>query len=502
MINYETYCKIRLLQDQHLNLAQIAKAVGLDERTVAHWIKAKKYQPRKQPDRASKLDPFKPQIQQLLAQHAYSGTQILRMLRESGYQGGKSILNGYLLKIRPKPKTAYLTLNFESGECAQVDWGEFGSVQVGHTKRRLSFFVMVLCHSRMLYVRFTVGQAMEHFLDCHQKAFEFFGGVPKRIMVDNLKCAVLRRVVGNVPVLNPRYREFADHYGFKISPCNVAKGNEKGRVENAVGYIKKNLLNGLSIHDFSIMEPTASEWMSQVANVRIHGRTRQRPVDLFEQEKKTLQPLPLLPADTGVSHSVRANSCFRVILDTNRYSVPSEFASTRLKMVAYADELYFYHNMRLITRHPRSYDRDQDYENPDHVRTLLQQRGRARHQKLLAQFLRLCPEADAYHKGLEQRHLNIPHHIRQVMALLEIYGESATSRAIRDCVEMSVFSSSYVCNLLEQRARKVPEPTALHLTRREDLLDLEIPQPNLDIYETPEKGSDDEEGEANAATPA
>ena len=106
---------------------------------------------------------------------------------------------------------------------------------------------MVLCYSRMMYVEFTVSQTMEHFLACHQHAFEFFGGIPHKVMVDNLKSAVLKRALGEAPVFNPKYLDFAAHNGFTITPCNVGKGNEKGRVENGVGYVKKNFLAGLAI---------------------------------------------------------------------------------------------------------------------------------------------------------------------------------------------------------------------------------------------------------------
>ena len=324
---------------------------------------------------------------------------------------------------------------------------------------------MVLCYSRMLYVEFTLGQAMEHFLSCHQRAFEFFGAVPKRIMVDNLKCAVLRRMVGQAPVFNPRYRDFAHHYGFKITACNVGKGNEKGRVENAVGYIKKNFLQGLDIHDFAALVPVARQWMDEVANVRVHGTTRKQPLELFKKEKPALKPLPLMPPDTGVQHAVRSNSCFRVIFDTNRYSVPWKLASTRLDMRAYAEELYFYREHRLVARHARSYGRHQDFEQPDHVHELLQQRGRARAQQLVKRFLQLSPKAGRYYHELEQRNLNARHHVRAIVALSEIYGQEKTARALEDCLEFSVFSSAYVANVLEQRERKPPQAGALHLTR-------------------------------------
>jgi transposase len=148
-------------------------------------------------------------------------------------------------QVRPPRTPAFLTLSFAPGECAQVDWGSWGTVAVGETRRRLSLFVMVLCYSRLLYVEFTLSQTMEQFLACHQNAFAFFGNrVPEKIMVDNLKSAVLRRITGAAPVLNPRYLDFAQHCGFRIVACNKGKGNEKGRVESGVGYVKKPPVSG------------------------------------------------------------------------------------------------------------------------------------------------------------------------------------------------------------------------------------------------------------------
>ena len=184
-------------------------------------------------------------------------------------------------KVRPARRQAFLKLSFAPGEAAQLDWGEYGTISVGSTRRRLSFFVMVLCHSRLMYVEFTVSQTMEHFLAAHEHAFAAFQGCPGRLMIDNLKSAVLRRVVGEAPMFNPRYVDFARHWGFGISACNVAKGNEKGRFENGVGYVKKNFLNGLDLLDFSAVNPAAALWLESIAHVRIHGETHQRPCLLY-----------------------------------------------------------------------------------------------------------------------------------------------------------------------------------------------------------------------------
>jgi transposase len=197
----------------------------------------------------------------------------IALLREEGYRGGITILRDYIRRIRPPKQPVYLKLHFAPGECAQVDWGAQGTVAVGNTSRRLSFFVMVLAFSRQIFVEFTVSQTMEHFLSCHEHAFAAFGGVPSKIMVDNLKSAVLQRLAGSAPVFNPRYQDFARHHGFTIAPCNVARGNEKGRVESGVGYVKKNFLRGLKLTEFSAIQAAAQVWLDTIANVRIHGET-------------------------------------------------------------------------------------------------------------------------------------------------------------------------------------------------------------------------------------
>jgi len=487
MIDYELYCKIRAYHDNHqLTVAQIARELHLDERTVARWLAAEKFHPRQAAARPSKLDPYKKQIVRWLESHPYTATQIFLRLREAGYTGGITIVKDYVHQIRPPRTPAFLTLSFAPGECAQVDWGQFGSVCVGNTRRRLSFFVMVLCYSRMLYVEFTVSETMEHFLACHANAFDFFGGVPERIMVDNLRSAVLRHVMGQAPVLNPRYQDFANHFGFAIRPCGVGQAHEKGRVENAVGYIKKNFLAGLELSDFALVNPAARQWLDTVANVRIHGSTHRPPADLFLTERPKLRPLSIQPYDVGILRPVRASRQFRVTVDTNTYSVPAEYAGAALTLKLYPDHLCLYHQDRLIARHIRCYDRRRDFEHPDHPRALLQQRRRARDQKLLLRLLSLTPKAEGFYQGLTERRLNVLHHVRQIVALAEIYGSEQTARAIEDALEFQAFSGEYIANLLEQRQRILPEPGALHLTRRQDLLDLELPEPNLGLYETHE----------------
>ena len=484
MIDYEMYCKIKYCHDrQQLTIAQTARALDLHAETVAKWVGCAQFHPRQPAPRSSQLDPFKDQIVRLLETHPYSAQQIYQRLREDGFAGGYTLVKSYVRKVRPVRRQAFLKLSFAPGECAQLDWGEYGTIGVGSTRRRLSFFVMVLCHSRLMYVEFTVSQTMEHFLAAHEHAFAAFQGCPGRLMIDNLKSAVLRRVVGEAPTFNPRYVDFARHWGFGISACNVAKGNEKGRVENGVGYIKKNFLNGLDFLDFSAVNPAAALWLETIANVRIHGETHQRPVDRFKEEQALLHPLNPMPYDIGRIQSQRVSKQFRVTLDTNHYSVPAELASQRVTLKAYPDRVCIYHQDKLVARHVRSYDRRQDIEDPDHPKELLAQRRKAREQRLLVQFLSLSRHAQAYLEGIEQRRMNPRHHLRKIVALGEIYGVEALDRAIQDGIEFAAYSCEYIANILEMRARETPAHGALYLTRRQDLLDIEIPAPDLSPYE-------------------
>jgi transposase len=484
MIDYHCFCQIKHLHvHQGLNASQIAHELALDPRTVSYWLAQEHFRPRKPQQHHSKLDPFKAQIVRMLERYPYSAAQVFQHLREQGFDGGYSIVKAYIHTVRPRRQPAFLTLAFAPGECAQVDWGAFGAVPVGQTQRRLSFFVMVLCYSRMMYVEFTVSQTMEHFLACHQHAFEFFGGIPKTVMVDNLKSAVLQRALGEAPVFNPKYLDFATHNGFTIAPCNVGKGNEKGRVENGVGYVKKNFLAGLEIPDFSALGPAARHWLDTVANVRLHGATRDTPTALWHTERPSLHPLPLHPFDVATVSQVRASRQFRVTLETNRYSVPAHYAGHALMLKTYPDRLCIYLGDTLIARHARRYDRFQDVEDPDHPKPLLEQRKKARDHQLFRRFLTLSPRAEAYYLKLEERRLNPHHHVRKIVALSDIYDPESVARALEDAFVYEAFSSEYIANLLEQRARFTPEASALHLTRREDLLEVSLEQPDLSIYQ-------------------
>jgi transposase len=483
MIDYATYCQIRSLhQNEKLTTSQIAHKLQLDKKTVRYWLRHL-YHQHKRPNRSSKLDPYKLRIKGWLEEHNFTAQQILQKLRAEGVAVGYTIVREYVRLLRPKPVQAFLTLSFCPGECMQVDWGSWGFIPIGSTRRRLSFFVAVLCYSRLMYLEFTLSQSQEHFLSCHQNAFQFFAGLPESVMVDNCKTAILSHPLGQPAQFNPRYLDFAQHYGFQIRACGVRKANEKGRVENGVKFVKENFLRGLELPPWPALNPAARHWLETIANLRLHRQTRQTPLELFQEEKSKLKPVTALPYDTALVRPIPVNSRFRVVFETNRYSVPAPWAGTTLTARIYADRLAFYHQDQPVAEHVRSYDRHQDFELPDHAQPLLAQRQKAREQQLLTRFLSLCPQAPAYYQQLQQRRLNARHHVQKILALVEIYGTDKVTRAVQDAHEYQAYSCEYIANILEQHQRKLPEPGALHLTRSADLLELELPEPDLSVYE-------------------
>lgn len=412
MIEYSTWCAIRDGVAKHLTPAQLAMSLSLDIKTVRHWI-GRPYEPRATVVRPSKLDPFKGRIVGWLDAHPLSAQQVFQRLQEAGYRGGISIVKEYVHKIRPPMREDFLTLAFAPGEVAQVDWGEYGTIAVGNTRRRLSFFVMVLAWSRLMYVEFTCSQTMEQFLAAHINAFNALG-VPKKIMVDNLRSAVLKHPRGEPAQFNPRYLDFARHYGFEIVACAPAKGNEKGRVERGVGYVKANFLHGMDLPGFAAINPAVQVWLESVANVRLHRDTHRRPVDLWAEERVHLQAVNPRLYDVGRVLTLRADRQFRVTFEGNRYSVPARFAGNQA--------------------------------------------------------------------GLLERRGNAMAHVRKIVALAQIHGDEAVTRAMADALAFEAFSSEYIAHLIDARTRQLPEASPLLLMHHQDVLELELPPADMSAY--------------------
>lgn len=484
MIDYQCYCRIKAAAAAGKNVTQIAQELALHRQTVSAWLTRERYERSRgaQKPRRSKLDLHRAAIVRFVEAHPFSAMQVWHKLKEQGYAGGYSIVKDYIRRIRPKTTEAFLTLKFEPGQCAQVDWGSFGSVEVDGTRRALSFFVFVLGYSRWLHVEFTLGQSQEWFLGCHQRAFEQLGAVPQEVMVDNCKTAVLSHVPGTEPIYNAQYLDFARHYGFRIKACGPGHPQSKGIVENAVSYVKKSFLSGRQITRFDELNPAVKLWLETIANVREHGETKTRPIDRLAEERKPLLALHPQPYAAVRTCTVRASRRCRVTVDTNRYSVPPKYAGRLLTAQLSSDLVRLHADTTLVAEHVRRFGRRLDLENPDHVRELEAQKKTGARQRLLLRFLELTPAAGPYHRALQERRMNAGHHLSRIVELIPAYGAEAVAAVIESAHELGAYSSDYIVNLLEQRARRLPEAGPLHLTRAPEALELELPAPDMTPY--------------------
>ena len=229
--------------------------------------------------------------------------------------------------------------------------------------------------------------------------------------------------------------------------------------------------------------PAARQWLDTVANVRVHGETRVKPLERFASEKTSLKPLPPVGYDCALIRPISANSCCRITFQANRYTVPYIYASKRLTLKVYGDKLLLFHNDKNIATHTRCYDRRQDIKNQDHIQELINQRDKARLQTSLQAFLRLGPQAEIYAQTLRDKRINAQHHIQKIVALSQLYSADKVAQALSDAIKYDAYGCEYIANILEQRERMLSPSSPLHLTHRQDLLELDLPPADLTPYE-------------------
>jgi len=486
---------------------KIARHLHVDPKTVRNALAKTRYEPKAAPttkrSRRSKLDPFKETVRAIL--EAYPDLSIERIhekLRDPtiGYKGGRAILRRFVWTLRPKkPSEAFLKIAFPPGDAAQVDWASCGNLVIDGKTRRLSAFVFLLCSSRFLFVEFTLTEQFEVFLACHENALAAVQGVPRRILYDNLKTVVLAHVGGDVR-FNPRFLDFSAHYGFKPVACAPYRPNEKGRVENAVKYLKRNFLAGRELKDLDTANREVRRWLDEVANVREHASTHKKPKDQLESERPFLAPLPETHYDTRVVRTVRASPLCRVQFDSNLYSVPPSYAGRVLTLKATTTEVTVYAGTEEIARHARAKGRYQEVVDPDHVRALTEKKRRGERGTLVHRFLALGADAEKYLKGLVRTEVSLYHHVRRILALADRYGRGDVHAAMVHAARHGAFGADYVERIVHEdrrRRRAGPPPALLTLTHAPDLANVTLPEIDLDLYDRAlgtGATNDDEEG--------
>lgn len=477
----------RLFHHEKMRRRAIARHLHISRDTVDTALASDRCPKRVSAPRGSILDPYQEAIQGILAQYPkLSAIRVFEKIRDLGYPGKITVVCDYLQKVRPRrPPEAFLKRETLPGVEAQADWGSCGHIAVDGTIRPLSVFVMALSFSRMLYVEFTVSQEMEDFLRCHVNAFGLFKGCPKVILYDNLKSVVLWRQ-GRLKRFNARFQEFAGTYLFEARPCSPARGNEKPRAETGVRYVKQNFLAGREFRDLNDLRIQAYHWLKDVANVRIHGTTGERPADRWEREKPHLQGVPPTPYDTRITRAVGVNHQTRVEFQTNTYTVPPRFVGQTLTLKAGPDRVTLYHGDTEVASHVRSYGRRKDVEDPVHTKAILATKRAGRADKQRDEFLALGPQADRFFEGLVERgHGSPDHHVERILDLVQEYGTTPVLAALERAIAFGAFGADYVQHILVQRCGEglsTQKPDPLSLSTRPDLAVHTVEVPDLSEY--------------------
>jgi transposase len=487
-MNAELWAEIkRLFAIEKIPISEIARRLRLDRKTVRRTAQAERMPSGERTAKPSILEPYKPYLaERVKAYPRIPATALLNEIRKQGYAGRLRILQDHLSSLRSKDKEVFLRIETPPGEQAQCDWANCGTVRIGKVLRKLSAFVMVLSHCRMIYVEFTLSQCLEDFIQCHINAFRFFGGVPKKILYDNLKAVVLWRSGTDIR-FNPRFMEFSGVFGFEPVPCNVARGNEKGKVENGIYFLRVNFLAGREPRwpDINLDVQT---WMREVANVRIHRTTRERPVDRWEREKPYLLAPPERPYDASIIRPVRSSHQALVHFEGNFYSVPHTCAYKTLTLKATATAVQLFLSTEEVAVHLRSYDRGAVIENPKHYEGILSTKRKYFSNILHKRFLELGPVAKEFLEGLTEAEVHPLRHLQRILNLVGAYGKESVIEAMGHAISCNAYGASYVENILFQRrsAQGLPEIQQLEIPEKPDWNNIVTDEPDLSIYDDEE----------------
>jgi len=332
MLNREDWIMIRQMRDKGCYLREIAAQVGCSERTVRRALKRGGPPPRRRPGvRPSKLDPYKPMIDQLLSEGVWNAEVIYTEIRAQGYTGGRSILRDY---IRPKRalRKARGTVRFETppGKQLQSDWGQIDTVIAGQ-RCRVHFAINLLGYSRRFHVWAAPCEDAAHTYESLIRAFEWFGGVAAEVWVDNQKTAVLTHAPDGRVRFNPGFMQLAEHYGFVPKACRPHRPQTKGKDERMVRYVKENFFQRYrAFESLDHLNRQLERWLVEVADERVHGTHKAIVRERFEAERPELSPLPPMRFDTSYRETRRVALDAFIDVAGNRYSVPAHLCGERV----------------------------------------------------------------------------------------------------------------------------------------------------------------------------
>lgn len=506
MISRELEAEIlRLYHTEHWPIGTLARQLGIHRDTVRRVLGQAGIAAGVKYMRHSMVEPYVAFIQETLARYpTLRASRLYQMVRERGYPGAPDHFRAIVARHRPRPSAeAYLRLRTLPGEQGQADWAHFGKLAVGQARRPLMAFVMVLSYSRYLFLRFYLGAAMSAFLDAHVRAFSFFNAVPRTLLYDNLRSAVLERVPlergPDAIRFHPTLLELSAWYRFAPRPVAVARGNEKGRVERAIRFVRERFFAARHFTDLADLNAQALAWCTGEAAERPCPEDRSRAVrECFEAEQPRLLGLPEEPFPAEERVTVRTHKTPYVRFDLNDYSVPHTHVRRTLEVFATVDTVRIVDASTVIATHPRSYDRGAQIEAPAHIQALEAEKRAGRAHRAIDRLHYAAPSAARFFQLAATRGVHLGSLTRGLIELLDAHGAAAVEAALTAALGEDATHLAAVRHFIDlhraQRDQGPPIPVTLPDDPR--VRALAVRPHNLADYETLSRESPDEHADA------
>ncbi len=473
----------RHLGVHHGAVRRVLKRVGVPESTIPH--------------RRSIVDPYVGFLTETLAKYPdLCASRLYEMVRERGYPGRQDHFRWLVRRYRPeKSAEAFLRLRTLPGEQAQVDWACFGHLDVDGGKRPLVAFVTVLSWSRMVFLRFGMNQQMGPFLDGHAEAFAFFGGVPRVLLYDNLKSAVTERI-GDAVRFNDTLLAFASHHGYEPRPCAPYRGNEKGRVERAIRYVRDSFFPARTWRSLEDLNAQALAWCRGIAADRRCPEDRTRTVaDAFAEERGRLRMLPENPFPIEDQLEVHVGKTPYARFDGNDYSVPHDHVRRTLTVRATATSVRIFDGVEAVAVHARCWGRGRQVEDPVHIAALAARKRAAAEARGQDRLQRAAPHSRELLARQAERGGNLGSATAALLKLLDAFGAESLDAAIAEALAHDRPHPHAVRQVLDRhrQERGQPPPLPVELPDNPRVRDLTVRPHRLTTYDALTGGPDDDD---------
>lgn len=512
MISRELETEIlRLYHAEHWPVGTLARQLHIHHDTVRRVLGQAGIPAGVKYTRSSIAEPYVGFIRETLERYpTLRASRLYQMVRERGYPGAPDHFRAIVARHRPRPAAeAYLRLRTLPGDQGQCDWAHFGRFAIGRALRPLMAFVMVLSYSRYLFVRFYQGAAMSAFLDGHVRAFGFFGAVPRIVLYDNLRSAVLERVhlerAPDAIRFHPALLELSAWYRFAPRPVAVARGNEKGRVERAIRFVRERFFAARRFTDLADLNAQALAWCAGEAADRPCPEDRSRTVrECFLAERGHLLALPDEPFPAEERLIVRTHKTPYVRFDLNDYSVPHTHVRRTLEVLASVETVRVLDGTTVIATHPRSYDRGAQIEQRSHIEALEAHKRAGRAHRAIDRLHYAAPSAEKFFRLAASRGAHLGSLTRGLIELLDAHGAAALEAALAAALGEDATHLAAVRHFIDlQRAKQgVSVPIPVRLPDDPRVRELAVRPHSLADYESLTRETPDERSDAASDSPA